>query len=1125
MEADRRQSEKLARSSEPRADEVGNTTSTEEDAQADNDRRDAIGGLLAALATTATTATTTTTVTAAQVDHSTRQSATPPLESPISPPPEDGDFDAQAVKEEGASHSPNNARLPSIDANNTVFADASLNGQFMNSHRMSFGQEFLQPITSEQLEQDLPFPAYDMSMDPFPDHFDREPSPNTVKRVYEAFARLEFADGIFYLNTYQCELGRDQHAYRDALKRDREAKEAAEHAQTQPKSSSGKASQRSHQLKTAESQVQGSVVSEAGGFAGVDDRPTETYGGNGNGQAGKSQDSQPSDTSVVRPLEVLHKPQLAPYDYQNSAFYQSTSALPVPEDDIVEDEQPAPVTADHMPDPHSCPLIPIHSTLQPDQSVQSELDALKAISRRHVKVYWSYDDSAFYMDILGRNGAFLEKQWYGRGESLRLYSGATIQISAVQFTFRLPNVQNDNSAADEDSEILSEDGIEMASNDIADGMESGTPLKLKLKLNTNGEAANAQATIQNGEAKRRGPGRPPKNGIMSQREMKERERAEKEAKARAVNGETTPPVLQRKPSKTQLPKPEPLTDVPKQEKRKYTKRKREDGEEDVLPSIEGEEETPAAETPVPQPAPKRARTKSVSPPYKPLEECTPEDLARPPHNYAVLLYMVLQETGEITLRQIYKQMQSRWPYFKYVVDSDGWTSSVRHNLNQEVGKLFERGRKEGKGFTWLPKPNAMEEYQAQKNKRSNAPPAPKPRPTPQRPGFPPGSGQQLTWQPNSGPAPQQDQGRSGFVNQGPWQPQQNGGQLGPSGAPANGHMGPPQANGQRPTQGLPSNPQAHQPPPGTFNQTAPKWCPVTFEGLAVINRFEASMMSQLSQEASFQEKWRKIFASAKDRCLHGHPGSKLEGGETNEERTIMKHISDFVQRYKNPVFESFRTRTDSPAVASTTATASASAIPATNQGVTTSQASSIPQQQSTTHTTTPSTAPVHGHPQPSSGSQPSSATPQALTPIPTTSQASAQPNGMPPMSGSKSVAESISNVDTVIPAPITNLIVPPAANTSMIPSTNSVSGTGVAIAGGSNLTPSAPIQTPTSIPASAATAHLPSSAAAATVSAPVPHVDTESAAISRSSVLEAETKNEDKGKAQDEASKTEKDSC
>lgn len=932
IESDRRQDAFTNKSEEVSS---SNPTNNEPNTivQIDNDRRETIGGLLAALTT--------------RVEPSTRQSTgTPPQQSPISLPAQSEEVQEIQIDAEEATNNHESAHSAAKEIGN-IFIGNDLSSEVQN---LPPDLESMQPIDSTQLECFPPFPPCDLPMDMGMDRSLREQSPNTVKRVYEAFARLEFADGIFYLNTYQCELGRDQHAYRDALQRDREAKEAAEQAQAQPNSSSGKASQRSHQIRAAESQVQGSVVSEAGGFAGVDDRPAEVYGENANGQGGQSKSSQPSDTSVVRPLEVLHKPQLAPYDYQNSAFYQSAHALPVAENDIAEDEQPAPVTADHMPDPHSCPLIPIHCTLQPDESVQSELDALRAISRRHVKIYWSYDDSAFYMDILGRNGAFLEKQWYGKGESLRLYSGAAIQISAVQFTFRLPNVPADNSIADEESLLPSDDGLETLSNNVAEGTGNGVSVKLRLKLNTDAAQA-AQA-----ETKRRGPGRPPKNGIMSQREMKEREKAEKEAKTRVTSGDNTELELQRTNSKSQAPKEEPTAEPLKPEKRKYTKRKREDGEEEILPSIEGEEEAPAVAPPAPQPT-KRARTKSVSPPYKPFDKCTPEDLARPPHNYAVLLYMILQETGEITLRQIYKQMQSRWPYFKYVVDSDGWTSSVRHNLNQEVGKLFERGRKEGKGFTWLPKPNAMEEYQAQKNKRSNAPPVPKPRPMPQKPNFGPGSGQQLTWQPSNGALPAA--GRGNFGPPGSWQGQQGAGQPVPPGSQSGGHSDA-HMNGQRlpPGQSTGTSPALQQ-PPNNFNQTAPKWCPVTFEGLAVINRFEASMMSQLSQEASFQEKWRRIFASAKDRCLHGHVGSKLEGGETNEERTIMKHISDFVQRYKNPVFEDFR-RTGSPtvngALATTTNPTSEHAAPLQNNAQVSPTAATHSHPENSTKTSAPDSA-------------------------------------------------------------------------------------------------------------------------------------------------------------------------
>ncbi|KAK5092527.1 hypothetical protein LTR70_001893 [Exophiala xenobiotica] len=918
MEVDRSTHE---RSKSNEAD-VAHVTRTEDDAQAECERRNTIGGLLAALATNATTnadgpAAPATAPGTANATAPQRTSASPeaPADSPIS---QASPTESQQMDEEGMTDNPNHARLLSIEPNSgfppsTIImpADPALMLQHM------------QPLPLYDEDIQMPFPPFDLAMDQFPPEPIREPTPINIKRQYDAFARLEFADGIFYLNTYQCELGRDQHAYKDALRREREAQEAAELEKHQPNSSSGKASQRVQSMKAADSQIQGSVVSERGGFAGVDEQPIARYDAKGNGQHGEKHSSQASNDSIVRPAEVLHNPSLAPFDYHKDVIYHSAQPAPVPENKIFEDEQPAPVTLDHMPDPSSCPLIPIHPTL--DSGEQSEADCMRAISRRHVRIYWDWDESSFFMKVQGKNGAFFEDNHVEKGKKVKLHSGARIQISAVEFKFRLPITKLESPVEDDASSLPSDAAPEASPNGLTEITEHGQTVKLKLKLHADG-AASAAAAADAEKKARRGPGRPPKNGYMSQREMKEIEKAEKEKQARVLHGGPSPPILQpRKSSKSQLPKPEIMPEASKPEKRKYTKRKREDGEEEevVIPSIEAQEETPVVENPPPQPTAKRARTKSFSPPYKPLAECSQEDLARPPHNYAVLLYMVLSDTGEITLRQIYKQMQSRWPYFKHVVDSDGWTSSVRHNLNQEVGKLFERGRKEGKGFTWLPKPNAMEEYQAQKNKRSNAPPAPKPRPPPQRPSFPPSQGQQLTWQ-NSGTLPQSTRPGDSFVHQGPWPPQQPNGARPPlPGAQMNGSM-PPQVNGQRSVSGQPPNVVLNNNPnyippvsmlPHYFGRQAPKFIPVTFEGLAVINRFQQSMMTNVGKDEATQNMWIAIFDSAKKRCLHGATASSLEGGETNDERTIIGHIKTFVGRYQNPAFEGFAARTASPAAA------------------------------------------------------------------------------------------------------------------------------------------------------------------------------------------------------------------
>lgn len=580
------------------------------------------------------------------------------------------------------------------------------------------------------------------------------------------------------------------------------------------------------------------------------------------------------------------------------------------------------------------------------------------------------------LEILGRNGAFLEETFIAPAEVVPLYTGANIQISSVNFVFRLPHIEPPSPSVDSMSNMG--EPLEPSLTNLSEMSETGQKSKLKLKLKV--DDASPQAALTNGESRRRGPGRPPKDGVMSQRERKEREKADKEAKTRTLNGDPSPPAPQRKPSKSQPPNPEPSVDPAKPEKRKYNKRKREDGEEEqVLPSIEAPDETPVVETPQNQPVPKKARTKSYSPPYKTREECTQADLARPAHNYAVLLYQVLSQTGEISLRQIYKEMQSRWPYFKYIVESDGWTSSVRHNLNQEVGKLFLKGRKEGKGFTWLAKPNAMEEYQAQKNKRSNAPAAPRPRPAPTRANFAPNQGQQLTWQ-NSGPAPQPNGAGHPMPHPNQWSSQNNQNRPHQPGAPV---------NGQAPMHGPGMNSHDIETP-------TPAHMIVTFLGVRIIDRFENTMMAQLRQRFATDEeklnKWSAVFRSARARCLNGAPASSLPEGETEDERTIMTHINNFVKMYKNPAFLGFHAGSQpvgvaaqtsgapgpnnsgtptAPAVTNTTATVQAAANNAPNGNV----AGASQQGTLVSTAATSNAADTHGHPLPNSAPATQSASP------------------------------------------------------------------------------------------------------------------------------------------------------
>lgn len=225
----------------------------------------------------------------------------------------------------------------------------------------------------------------------------------------------------------------------------------------------------------------------------------------------------------------------------------------------------------------------------------------------------------------------------------------------------------------------------------------------------------------------------------------------------------------------------------------------------------------------------------------------------------------------MSLRNIYKQMQARWPFFKYVVDSDGWTSSVRHNLNSEVGKLFDKGRKEGKGWSWVAIPDAMEAYQSQKNKRSHAPPAPKPRPAPPRPSIPAGQGQQLTWQ-NSAPYPQQ------------------------------GH--PPGQFAARPPNGAPvPRPYLGMPPIFRGEAQVPwPYMPITHHGYDVFKQFVANMNNQIKPQN--RERYGRIIRSARCQALHGYAATRpdVQEDELKDEEVILGLMQRYLIQYPNPDF-------------------------------------------------------------------------------------------------------------------------------------------------------------------------------------------------------------------------------
>ncbi|ETN43095.1 uncharacterized protein HMPREF1541_02253 [Cyphellophora europaea CBS 101466] len=764
------------------------------------------------------------------------------------------------------------------------------------------------------------------------------------RREIEAFAKLDFADGEFYMTTWQVELGRDLLAYRDAVQREKREKEGI---QGHSRSSSGRVSRPSDRIRREpESQVQGSVVSEIDGFGGIDEAPVKSLEDNVNENGHPSHSSQVSASDIVKPGDIFPRAAGMVTDFDYNLRGQQVEAFEAGNPDA-DNELPAPVTADHLPNANICPLVPIHANVD---SVKSEVELHKGISRRHVRIEWNMENECFMMRVLGRNGAFLDDKWLRKGQVKKLQNGSKIQLSGITATFRLPRPKTP--APPSEPSIKSDDEQTPPPPEVTpipQEDEEQTPApKISLKVNgpksKSASAAPPPALPEpligpDGQpiVRKRGPGRPPKDGIMSTRERKEREKAAKLAEAKAANGGRTPPPMARgkiikPPTKEELARVEAKF----ADKRKYTKRKREeDGE--ILPSIEGAEENLPSDSEKP-PVKKPKQSKSPSPEYPPLATLTEENLARPSDPYARLIYDILIEIypKALPLKQIYRALKLKYPFFVYRVESDGWQSSVRHNLNQEWNKLFEKGEKEGKGFAWKAIPGALQP-QAERKRAAQAAAAAKPKPP--APRQPSQQGPPANWQ-NQGSYPYW-QGQNGYPppppNGMPWPPpsgsgqpaqppQHAPGQAGRQFAPPVGQTPPVTVNG-RPhgAQGspFPQSVQAGQsstmpqstvqppkpplgPPPSSAG-SAPHNMPCTLDGYLAIRRFEQAMYDMVAKGSNPNlEQWKLVFSSAYSRILHGAPGSTVPGGETKEEAVVLGHMKNFIEKYKNPQFKGFK---------------------------------------------------------------------------------------------------------------------------------------------------------------------------------------------------------------------------
>ncbi len=531
--------------------------------------------------------------------------------------------------------------------------------------------------------------------------------PNSTQSTVEgrqirAFAKLEFDDGPFYMNTYAVELGRDMRAARAAGRRKGSSGNRVS-VSKRSSASVGDLPQRSS--KRVKHETSGrysmSLVSESGGVMGVDEPDPEDI------------------RRWKRPSSGLSTRRNSSHDTKCSAEPESIDTQWLKKQTR---EEPKVDPFNLLPSPEECPLIPIHPP-----AISTETGGYRGISRKHVKIAYNFDRHVFELQIIGKNGAFVDDRWHASGESVALRSGAHVQVGGVSMRFVLPEVEEVVDVREEvgvgmaeengDAMVVDDDDADRELNSGSDASSEAESDDEEMVEVDDGQDAEQQDEDEDEDEedddeeeqqpveetqpellKKRGPGRPPKHGRYMKKPTLEEPAATNNTPVgkpgRKPKPVPPPPTTEKRkvgrPRKHPLPEDSPA----KPEKRKYVRRKGVEGSGDG--GNEGKESGPAKEKK--EPKPKRP-PRSPSPVFD-ESKLTEQDLAKPQSSYVVLIHEALinSASGTLSLPQIYRAIERKYPYFKLRVTTNGWQSSVRHNLSQH--DAFQKIERDGKGWVW-----------------------------------------------------------------------------------------------------------------------------------------------------------------------------------------------------------------------------------------------------------------------------------------------------------------------------------------------------------------------------------------------------------------------------------------
>ncbi|GMM34009.1 Fhl1 protein [Saccharomycopsis crataegensis] len=339
-------------------------------------------------------------------------------------------------------------------------------------------------------------------------------------------------------------------------------------------------------------------------------------------------------------------------------------------------------------------------------SVDVHLGPTKAVSRKHAKIFYNFGTQRFEIQVLGRNGLFIDNNFVEKGVTVPLSNDNKIQIGQVTFTFVLPNGED----------------IKISKPEVQ---------TVQKKQQQQRQQKQEQEQEQQQQQQQQQPIPPKQPETLSSNVVPPKVKQPKAVvnnNAMDIIPKIKPETLSIIPTTVNIPltntalKTDPVMATPMGDKSidQILALAKSTGtiiNTSTIPLTNHYlQETQQKQQEVKKPnviVPKKEK-RTTKPPKKvyTLEEIPEEYRTKPATSYSNIIIHCLRtystDNKGMSLSEIYKSIQDLYPYYKFC--PDGWQSSVRHNLS--LNKAFKKISKEGKGWLW----GIDEDYFAEKDK-------------------------------------------------------------------------------------------------------------------------------------------------------------------------------------------------------------------------------------------------------------------------------------------------------------------------------------------------------------------------------------------------------------------------